>query len=152
MAVPAHDERDFAFAKKYDLDIRLVIQSEDHSLSSDLDQAFVDYCVLVNSEPFSGLSSQEAQKKMVQHAQTGGFGEESVSYRLRDWSISRQRYWGTPIPIVYCQKCGVVPVPEEDLPVMLPQVESIQLGQSPLATLPEFLNTHCPQCQGKARR
>ncbi len=152
MAVPAHDERDFAFAKKYDLDIRLVIQSEDHSLSSDLDQAFVEYGVLVNSAAFSGLSSQEAQEKMVQHAQAEGFGQESVSYRLRDWSISRQRYWGTPIPIVYCQKCGVVPVPEADLPVMLPKVESIQLGQSPLATLPEFLNTSCPQCQGEARR
>lgn len=89
---------------------------------------------------------------MAQHAQREGFGEASVSYRLRDWSISRQRYWGTPIPMVYCQKCGVVPVSEEDLPVMLPQVESIQLGQSPLATIPEFLNTRCPQCQGKARR
>jgi len=152
MAVPAHDERDFAFAKKYDLDIRLVIQPEDNSLSSDLEEAFVEYGVLVNSEPFSGLSSQEAQKKMVQHAQAEGFGEESVSYRLRDWSISRQRYWGTPIPIVYCQKCGVLPVPEKDLPVMLPKVESVQLGQSPLATIPEFLNTACPQCQGEARR
>ncbi len=152
MAVPAHDERDFEFAKKYDLSIRLVIQSQDHTPGPDLDQAFVGYGVLVNSESFSGLSSEVAQKKMVEYAQAQGFGEEDVSYRLRDWSISRQRYWGTPIPIVHCQKCGAVPVPEEDLPVKLPKVESIQLGHSPLATIPEFFNTSCPQCQGKAQR
>ncbi len=152
MAVPAHDERDFEFAKKYDLSIRLVIQSQDHAPGPDLDQAFVGYGVLVKSESFSGLSSEVAQKKMVEYAQAQGFGEEDVSYRLRDWSISRQRYWGTPIPIVHCQKCGAVPVPEEDLPVKLPKVESIQLGHSPLATIPEFLNASCPKCQGKAQR
>ena len=152
MAVPAHDERDFDFAKKYDLSIRPVIQSPDPSPGPDLDQAFLDYGVLVNSESFSGLSSEVALKKMAEYAQAQGFGEESVSYRLRDWSISRQRYWGTPIPIVHCPRCGAVPVPEADLPVKLPKVERIQLGQSPLATIPEFLNTSCPRCQGKARR
>ncbi|MFQ5928082.1 MAG: leucine--tRNA ligase [Acidobacteriota bacterium] len=152
MAVPAHDQRDFEFAKKYDLPIRIVVQPKDGSLGPDLDQAFVEYGVLVNSGPFSELSSEMAQEEMVRYAQARGFGEESVTYRLKDWGISRQRYWGTPIPIIYCENCGTVPVPEKDLPVMLPKIESIQLGQSPLGAHPEFLNTACPTCQGKAQR
>ena len=152
MAVPAHDQRDFEFAKKYDVPIQVVIQPAEGSLPTELDQAFTEYGVLVDSEVFSGLSSQKAQGKMVEFAQSQGFGEKSVTYRLRDWSVSRQRYWGTPIPMIHCPKCGVVPVPEEELPVVLPKLESTQLGQSPLANLPEFLNVSCPECQGEARR
>ena len=152
MAVPAHDQRDFEFAKKYDVPIQVVIQPAEGSLPTELDQAFTEYGVLVDSEAFSGLSSQKAQGKMVEFAQSQGFGEKSVTYRLRDWSVSRQRYWGTPIPMIHCPKCGVVPVPEEELPVVLPKLESTQLGQSPLANLPEFLNVSCPECQGEARR
>ena len=152
MAVPAHDQRDFEFAKKYDLPIQIVIQPEDGSLPSELDQAFTEYGVLANSDAFSGLASGEAQEKMVEFAQSQGFGKKSVTYRLRDWSVSRQRYWGTPIPMIRCPKCGVVPVPEEELPVVLPKIESTQLGQSPLANLPEFVNVSCPRCQGEARR
>ena len=152
MAVPAHDQRDFEFAKKYDLPIQIVIQPEDGSLPPELDQAFTEYGILANSDAFSGLASGEAQEKMTEFAQSQGFGKKSVTYRLRDWSVSRQRYWGTPIPMIRCPKCGVVPVPEEDLPVVLPKIESTQLGQSPLANLPEFVNVPCPRCQGEARR
>lgn len=152
MAVPAHDQRDFEFARKYDLPIQVVIQPEDSSLPPELDQAFTEYGILANSEAFSGLSSLAAQEKMVEFAQSQGFGKKSVTYRLRDWSVSRQRYWGTPIPMIRCPKCGVVPVPEEDLPVVLPIIETTQLGRSPLANLPEFVNVSCPECQGEARR
>ena len=152
MAVPAHDQRDFEFARKYDLPIQVVIQPEEDSLPPELEQAFTEHGVLANSGTFSGLASREAQEKMVNFAQSQGFGEKSVTYRLRDWSVSRQRYWGTPIPMIHCPKCGVVPVPEKDLPVVLPKVESTRLGQSPLANLPEFVNVFCPECQGEAQR
>ena len=152
MAVPAHDQRDFEFARKYDLPIQIVIQPEDGALPSELDQAFTEYGVLANSEAFSSLSSQAAQEKMVEFAQSQGFGEKCTTYRLRDWSVSRQRYWGTPIPMIRCPKCGVVPVPLEELPVVLPRIETTQLGRSPLANLPEFLDVSCPECQGEARR
>ncbi|MEE8161517.1 MAG: leucine--tRNA ligase, partial [Acidobacteriota bacterium] len=152
MAVPAHDVRDFEFARKYDLPIRVVIQPTEGPLSSGPQEAFLEYGKVIASGEFSGLSSQEAQEKMAEHAQTSKFGEKSVSYRLKDWGISRQRYWGTPIPMIHCKACGVVPVPEEDLPVMLPRLDRVELGQSPLATLPEFLNTTCPKCGGEAKR
>ncbi|HXK61399.1 MAG TPA: leucine--tRNA ligase, partial [Acidobacteriota bacterium] len=152
MAVPAHDQRDFEFATKYQIPIRQVIQPRDGS-SADISQgAFVDYGILINSGPFSGLSSEEALDKMAQLAQKEGFGEKTVSYRLKDWGISRQRYWGTPIPIVYCEQCGTVPVPEKDLPVVLPRIDRILLGGSPLATVEDFVNTTCPTCGGPARR
>lgn len=152
MAVPAHDERDFDFARKYDLPIRTVVVPPGQDPPSPLEKAYTEYGRLVNSGPFSGLTSEEAQEKMAEYAGSRGLGEKSVSYRLKDWGISRQRYWGTPIPIVYCSGCGTVPVPEEDLPVVLPRIEEIRLGGSPLETVPEFVNTSCPRCKGPARR
>ena len=152
MAVPAHDERDHEFASQYGLPIREVIQPIEDWVGSELRGAFMEYGELVNSGDFSGLSSQEAQEKMAEHAQKLQFGEKSVSYRLKDWGISRQRYWGTPIPVIYCKKCGTVPVPEDDLPVILPKLDHIELGQSPLANAPDFLNVTCPKCEGKAKR
>ena len=152
MAVPAHDERDHEFASQYGLPIREVIQPIEDWVGSELRGAFMEYGELVNSGDFSGLSSQEAQEKMAEHAQKLKFGEKSVSYRLKDWGISRQRYWGTPIPVIYCKECGTVPVPEDDLPVILPELDHIELGQSPLANAPDFLNVTCPKCKGKAKR
>ncbi|MEE8349586.1 MAG: leucine--tRNA ligase [Acidobacteriota bacterium] len=152
MAVPAHDQRDFEFARKYHLPIQVVIQPEEGSLPPEPEQAFTEYGVLADSDDFSGLSSRTAQEKMVEFAQSQGFGEKRVTFRLRDWSVSRQRYWGTPIPMIHCPKCGTVPVPEQDLPVVLPRIESTELGGSPLANLPDFVNVPCPECQGEARR
>ena len=152
MAVPAHDERDFEFAKKYNLPIRTAVQPHNVSQPSEPQSAFVGYGELVNSGSFSGLSSEEAQEGMANHASANGFGEKSVSYRLRDWGISRQRYWGTPIPVIHCEKCGVVPVPEKDLPVILPKLDWVTGEQSPLAAVPEFVNTVCPNCGNPARR
>ncbi len=152
MAVPAHDQRDFEFATKYNIPIRQVIQPADGSAVDLSKGAFADYGVLINSGPFSGLSSTKAMEKMVELARQQGFGEKTVSYRLKDWGISRQRYWGTPIPIIYCDRCGTVPVPEKDLPVLLPKIDRILLGGSPLATVPGFVNTACPVCGGPARR
>jgi leucyl-tRNA synthetase len=152
MAVPAHDQRDFEFATKYNIPIRQVIQPADGSLVDLSKGAFVDYGVTVNSGSFSGLASAQAIEEMAQLAQKQGIGEKTVSYRLKDWGISRQRYWGTPIPIVYCDRCGTVPVPEEDLPVLLPKIDRILLGGSPLATVADFVNTTCPVCGGPARR
>jgi len=152
MAVPAHDERDHEFASKYDLPIREVIQPIEDRIGFGLREAFLEYGNLVNSGDFSGLSSQEAQEKMAEYAQKLKFGEKSVSYRLKDWGISRQRYWGTPIPIIHCKECGTVPVPEDDLPVILPELDHIELGQSPLANASDFLNVTCPKCEGKAKR
>ena len=152
MAVPAHDQRDFEFAQVYDLPIRIVIQPRDGQIGPQLEEAFVEYGRVVDSGPFSGVSSEHAQEKMTEFARTHGFAEKAVSYRLKDWGVSRQRYWGTPIPIVYCDRCGVVPVPEKELPVVLPRMDRIELEGSPLATVPEFVNTSCPSCQGEARR
>ncbi len=152
MAVPAHDQRDFEFATKYNIPILQVIQPADGSAAELSKGAFVDYGVTMNSGPFSGLSSTEAMEKMVQLAQDRGIGEKTVSYRLKDWGISRQRYWGTPIPIIYCERCGTVPVPEKDLPVLLPKIDRILLGGSPLATVADFVTTNCPECGGPARR
>ncbi len=152
MAVPAHDERDFEFATRYGIPIRPVIRPEDGDLTSPLDQAFTEYGILQDSGRFSGLTSKTALNEMVDFAEERGFGSRSISYRLKDWGISRQRYWGTPIPIIYCQDCGLLPVPEEDLPVVLPRMESIELGGSPLATVASFLSVECPICGGSARR
>ena len=154
MAVPAHDERDFDFARRYDLPIRVVIQPADAALSSaSLEAAYVDYGTLVDSGPFSGLPSWEAVAVMAAHAEEKGFGKKTVTFRLKDWGISRQRYWGTPIPMIHCGVCGIVPVPEEELPVVLPKAIDITgQGKSPLEAIPEFVNVRCPKCGGDARR
>ncbi len=153
MAVPAHDQRDFEFAQKYDLPIRMVVSPSDaEAPPSNQDSALEAYGTLVNSGEFNGLDSRQAQEAMAKQAQREGFGEPAVTYRLRDWGISRQRYWGTPIPMVICPDCGIVPVPEDQLPVLLPDLDVIELGGSPLASVPEFVNTRCPVCDTPARR
>ncbi len=155
MAVPAHDTRDFAFAKKYDIPIKVVIHP-DANTSLDvnkMDDAFVEYGPMVNSQQFDGLAGKNAVKKVTEYAAGKGFGRAKVNYKLKDWSISRQRYWGCPIPIIHCPKCGEVPVPEENLPVELPKVENYTpRGRSPLADVPEFMNVKCPECGGEAQR
>ena len=156
MSVPAHDDRDYEFAKKYDLEIRIVILPRRHD-QAEHQEATIPYTamdsLLINSGEFSGLGNQEAIHKMTSFAEEKGFGKRTISYRLRDWGISRQRYWGTPIPVLYCDKCGIVPVPEMDLPVVLPEnVEITQQGGSPLGRVPEFVNVRCPKCAGGARR
>lgn len=151
MAVPAHDVRDHAFAKKYGLPIKEVINAG--PAPSVQETAFVEHGKLVNSGQFTGLTSEEAQKKIPQWLAKNGKGKPAVSYKLRDWGISRQRYWGAPIPMLYCEKCGVVPVPEKDLPVVLPEdVEFTGEGASPLSKNEKFLNAECPKCKGSARR
>jgi len=155
MAVPAHDQRDFEFCKKYGIEIRPVIRPVDGELAdaATMEEAFAGYGVCENTGPFSGLTSAEAQQKMNAHAVEKGFGEEATTYRLRDWGVSRQRYWGTPIPAIHCPDCGVVPVPEDDLPVVLPaNVELTGTGESPLKQVPEFVKTTCPKCGGPAER
>ena len=154
MSVPAHDERDFEFAKKYGLPIRVVIQpSHGERLGDSLPAAFTDDGVVQGSGPFSGLPSAEARRRMADLAKQKGFGGPTVRWHLRDWGFSRQRYWGTPIPIVYCDTHGAVPVPEKDLPVLLPPQAIITgTGEPPLAKVPEFVNTVCPRCGKPARR
>ena len=154
MAVPAHDQRDFAFAQKYRLPVRVAVQNPERNLDAKrMESPHTDYGVLVDSGPYSGLSSEEAILKMTSDAAEKGFGESEISFRLKDWGISRQRYWGTPIPVLYCPQCGMTPVPYDQLPVLLP--EDAQLtgaGQSPLHESPEFLRAECPRCQGPAER
>ena len=154
MAVPAHDERDFEFAKKFNLPITVVVTPDGKPASADaLSEAFSNYGRLVESGEFSGLTSDEALKKMTAAAKARGIGEGTVQYRLKDWGISRQRYWGTPIPMIHCQTDGVVPVPDDQLPVVLPVVaEFTGRGDSPLAQVPEFVNVACPKCGKPARR
>jgi len=155
MAVPAHDSRDFLFAKKYDIPIKIVIHP-DKKTSMDLDtmeDAYTEYGVMVNSGQFDGLVGQEAIEKVTRYAANNGFGREKINYKLHDWLISRQRYWGAPIPIIHCPKCRAVPVPEKDLPVLLPDVKNyIPKGRSPLADVPEYMNVKCPNCGGEAER
>jgi len=154
MGVPAHDQRDFEFARKFNLPIRVVITPDGTPLAADtLVEAAEAYGTLVDSGEYSGLSSVEAQKRMVEAARKRGLGEATVQYRLKDWGISRQRYWGTPIPMIYCNTDGIVPVPDDQLPVELPKVAQFTgRGDSPLAQVPEFVNTTCPKCGGPARR
>ncbi|MBT1248502.1 MULTISPECIES: leucine--tRNA ligase [unclassified Thermosipho (in: thermotogales)] len=154
MAVPAHDQRDFDFAKKYNLPIRVVIDNPESSIdASKMEKAYEEEGVMVNSGPFDGIRSTKALGKIIEYIEKEGIGKRSVQYKLRDWLISRQRYWGAPIPVVYCEKCGVVPVPEKDLPVKLPKdVEFLPTGQSPLSLDEQFLNTTCPKCGGPAKR
>ena len=167
MSVPAHDERDYEFAKKYGIEIRQVIfptgvaraasPAQGGSADPSPHENGLPFTTLdgklINSGEFTGLSCEDAIKKMSAFAEQRGFGKATVTYRLKDWGISRQRYWGTPIPMVYCDKDGVVPVPEHDLPIILPHNVDITLtGGSPLQRVPEFLNTKCPKCGGPARR
>jgi leucyl-tRNA synthetase len=153
MAVPAHDQRDYEFCVKYGIAIRPVIRPVNGPLDANPKGAFTDDGILENSGPWSGLTSEEARRRMSAYAQEKGFGQASITYRLKDWGISRQRYWGTPIPMIHCPHCGVVPVPENQLPVLLPeQVEITGSGRSPLASVPEFVNVACPRCGRPARR
>lgn len=161
MSVPAHDQRDFEFAKKYGLPIKVVIVPPEHSSpagkgdngAKELSEAYEDEGILVDSGVFSGLSSEAAKKEIIRFIEAEGLGKAVVNYKLRDWGVSRQRYWGTPIPIIYCDSCGTVPVPEKDLPVILPEdVRITGKGSSPLLESPAFLNTPCPRCGKNARR
>jgi len=155
MAVPAHDERDFEFCSKYGIPIRPVIRPVDGALAVEgqLKEAFCEYGVVENSGPWSGLASADARRKMNAYAEEKGFGKAAVTFRIKDWGISRQRYWGTPIPVIHCPACGIVPVPEQDLPVRLPdQIQITGAGRSPLENVPEFVNATCPKCGAAARR
>ncbi|MBI4681344.1 MAG: leucine--tRNA ligase, partial [Nitrospirae bacterium] len=168
MAVPAHDQRDFDFAKKYNLPIKVVIvpnnsaevqkcrsaEEKNKFLTSKLPNcAFEEEGVLVNSGQFSGLPSREAREKIADFIEANSLGKKTINYKLRDWGISRQRYWGTPIPIIYCDSCGIVPVPENELPVILPQdVVLTGKGASPLSEAKDFVNTKCPKCNKPAKR
>ncbi|MCJ7596861.1 MAG: leucine--tRNA ligase [Desulfobacterales bacterium] len=154
MAVPTHDQRDFEFAKKYDLRLRVVIKPPDRDLrEEDMTEAYEGEGILVNSGPFSGERNLAALDNIATFLDSKGLGHKTVNYRLRDWNISRQRYWGTPIPIIYCETCGTVPVPAEDLPVVLPlDLEMRPNGGSPLPFEPSFFETRCPKCKGLARR
>ena len=166
MSVPAHDERDFEFAQKYSLPIRQVIAPVTHEqldaepspttagdASAEIKHSFTDYGVLINSGEWGGKLSEVAMAEMAEHAKKNGFGEAAVTYRIRDWGVSRQRFWGSPVPVVYCDKDGMVPVPYDQLPVVLPQTADFTgTGESPLAGVPEFVNTTCPKCHGPARR
>ncbi len=152
MAVPTHDTRDFDFAKKFNLPMKVVIQNPENP-SDCADVAYTEPGVLVNSGEFNGMPNEEAKKAITEKAVREGFGEFKTQYRLRDWLISRQRYWGAPIPVVYCDKCGIVPVPDEQLPVLLPKdVDFSVVGKSPITTSPTFAQTTCPHCGGPARR
>jgi leucyl-tRNA synthetase len=166
MSVPGHDERDFEFAQKYSLPIRQVVAPVSHDqirgepapttagdASAEMRQSFTDYGVLINSGDWGGKLSQVAIAEMSEYAKAHGFGEAAVTYRIRDWGVSRQRFWGAPVPVIYCPNCGMVPVPYEQLPVVLPATASFTgTGESPLAGVPEFVNTTCPNCDAPARR
>ncbi|ACZ61353.1 leucine--tRNA ligase [Dehalococcoides mccartyi] len=152
MGVPAHDERDFVFAQKYHLPVITVIAPPDYD-GQPLEAAYINEGVMQNSGPFNGLPNTEGKEKVSDYLAEHGWGKKTVNYKLRDWLISRQRYWGAPIPMVYCEKCGIVPVPEKDLPVLLPEdVEFRSGGESPLKYNEGFVNTTCPVCGGKAKR
>jgi leucyl-tRNA synthetase len=155
MAVPAHDERDFEFCKQYGIPIRPVIRPVDGPLAdaATMKEAFSEYGITEDTGQWSGLPSPLAKKEMNEYAEKQGFGKAAVTYRIKDWGISRQRYWGTPIPVIHCENCDIVPVPEDQLPVVLPlNIEITGKGRSPLENVPEFLNVTCPKCGGKARR
>jgi len=160
MAVPAHDDRDYEFAKKYNINIIEVIQKSKIKNQNDnskikINNAFTEYGYLINSEEFDGLSSEEAKKKITEKLKENNDGDFAINYKLRDWIFSRQHYWGEPIPIIHCDKCGMMPVDEKDLPVTLPDVENYQPtnnGESPLAAISDWVNVKCPKCGGEAKR
>ena len=154
MCVPAHDDRDFEFAKKFDLPIIQVI-SKDGKEVENLTEAYTEPGIMINSNEFNGMKSEDAKKKVPDYMEEKGFGKKTVNFKLRDWVFSRQRYWGEPIPLIHCEKCGTVPVPENQLPVILPNVKSYKptdTGESPLAAIDEWVNTTCPCCGGPAKR
>jgi leucyl-tRNA synthetase len=154
MAVPAHDQRDFDFAKKYGLDIIVVVEPENEDMKSEsLTEAYVGPGIMVNSGDFNGMENKKAMEAIAAFLEKNNLGKAQVSYRLRDWGISRQRYWGAPIPIIHCDRCGIVPVPESDLPVVLPEdVEMLEGGRSPLPQLDSFVKVQCPQCDDPSAR
>jgi leucyl-tRNA synthetase len=154
MAVPSHDQRDFEFAKKYGLTIIVVIQPEGEELNAEtMEAAYEGEGILINSQKFNGMKNTEAMKGITEYLQSIGRGEPTINFRLRDWGISRQRYWGAPIPVVHCEKCGTVPVKREDLPIILPEdVKLTGSGDSPIAQVESFVNTTCPSCGGRAKR
>jgi len=152
MAVPAHDQRDYEFAKKYSIDIKPVINPRTYELDArKMSRAYSGHGVIVNSGEFDSQDSKDAKEKIVEYLVKKKIGKKTVNYKLRDWLISRQRYWGTPIPIIYCEDCGAVPVPEKDLPVKLPDKVTFGKG-NPLLTNKKWLEVACPKCKGKARR
>ena len=153
MAVPAHDQRDWEFAKKYDLPIKAVIEPNESTTDTNLEEsAFVEKGKLINSGRFDGLNFEEAFEAIANFLSDKGSGEKTINFRLRDWGVSRQRYWGAPIPMINCQTCGSVPVPEKDLPVLLPEDVELDKGASPLTCTPGFLNVSCPKCSSPAFR
>ncbi len=154
MAVPAHDQRDFEFAREFGLPVVVTITPVGVDLDpAAMEAAYVDDGVLVNSDLFNGMNNRDAMPAIIDYLEKRGFGKRTVNYRLKDWGISRQRYWGAPIPMIHCDECGIVPVPEEDLPVVLPlDVRVLMVGRSPLADCPEFYETTCPKCGKKGRR
>ncbi|MGI8908339.1 MAG: leucine--tRNA ligase [Candidatus Sumerlaeaceae bacterium] len=152
MAVPAHDQRDFEFARKYDIPIKVVIQPDQAIEPDSMDAAYVEPGTLVQSGPFDGTPSEAAKAAIIAHLERQGIGSRTIQYKLRDWLVSRQRFWGTPIPIVYCDKCGMVPVPEAELPVRLPSHAAFTGSGNPLANSEDFVRTPCPKCGKDARR
>ncbi|HXG93502.1 MAG TPA: leucine--tRNA ligase [Blastocatellia bacterium] len=155
MSVPAGSERDFEFSRKYNLPFRQIKLTADGKEipAEEMEVADESWSVTVNSGEWSGLSSEEANRLMTEYAEANGFGKAAITYKLRDWGISRQRYWGTPVPMIHCDKCGIVPVPDDQLPVELPKGVNLKVeGGSPLDHVPEFVNTTCPKCKGAARR
>jgi leucyl-tRNA synthetase len=156
MAVPAHDTRDFEFATKFNIPIKVVIKPFDRELNDqNITEAFTEEGIMVNSAEFTGIKSKEGIVKVIEKLDSDKTGKKHISYKLRDWSISRQRYWGVPIPIIYCDKCGTVPVPEEDLPVLLPLDKDIDIkpkGHAPLSLVDSYMNTTCPKCGAPAKR
>lgn len=153
MGVPCHDQRDFEFAKKYDLPLKVVIQPSNQSLDPNtMENAFVEEGILTNSGQFNNLSSTSAIEKISSFLESNSFGKRSTLFKIRDWLISRQRFWGTPIPVIYCNKCGIVPVPESHLPVLLPENANFSGSGNPLESVSSFVNTKCPKCKSPARR
>ena len=154
MAVPTHDQRDFEFAREYGLPLKVVITPPDAELEAEsMEAAYEEDGIMVNSGPFDGMGNREAIEAIVDHLERERNGKRAVTYRLRDWGISRQRYWGCPIPVIYCEKCGIVPVPNEDLPVILPEdISFTEGGVSPLKEVDSFMAVTCPACGGEARR
>jgi len=153
MGVPTHDQRDFEFAKKYNLPLKVVITPKDRKLKEgEMTEAYIDGGILVNSGEFNGLNNIKAIEKISNFIEKKGFGKKAINYKIRDWLISRQRYWGTPIPVVYCDKCGIIPVSEKDLPILLPKDVKFSGTGNPLETSSIFVKCKCPKCKGKAKR
>ena len=153
MAVPTHDQRDFEFAKKYKIPMKIVIQNKDKNLNEKtMNYAYTEEGIIINSKEFNGLNSKKAIEEISNYIEKNKLGRKTINYKIRDWMISRQRYWGTPIPVIYCDKCGIVPVSEKDLPVLLPKKVNFKAPGNPLATSSEFINVKCPKCGKQGKR